>query len=38
MAAGGVGLHRGHELTPTMTLRRRVVDDLYAAEIVQLFA
>ena len=28
----------GHELTPTMKLRRRVVDDLYAAEIEQLFA
>lgn len=28
----------GHELTPTMKLRRRVVDELYAAEIEQLFA
>ena len=27
----------GHELTPTMKLRRRVIDDLYAAEIEQLF-
>ena len=28
----------GRELTPTMKLRRRVVDELYAAEIEQLFA
>ncbi len=28
----------GHELTPTMKLRRRVIDELYAAEIDQLFA
>lgn len=28
----------GHELTPTMKLRRRVIDELYAAEIEQLFA
>lgn len=28
----------GHELTPTMKLRRRVIDELYTAEIEQLFA
>lgn len=27
----------GHELTPTMKLRRRVIDELYATEIEQLF-
>ena len=28
----------GHELTPTMKLRRRVIDDLYASEIEELYA
>lgn len=27
----------GHELTPTMKLRRRVIDDLYASEIEELY-
>lgn len=32
------GWRPGHELTPTMKLRRRVIDDLYSAEIEELFA
>lgn len=28
----------GHELTPTMKLRRRVIDEIYSAEIEQLFS
>ena len=27
----------GHELTPTMKLRRRVIEDLYASEIEELY-
>ena len=32
------GWRPGHELTPTMKLRRRVIDDLYSAQIEELFA